>query len=124
MISFFSTNNPALYCIEVDNPTWSTTNWTSIDTQSYFSIDCTPACIDPTALAATNIIDISADLNWSTTAGLSNIEYGLTGFTLGTGIQIIAITDTTQTITGLTASTAYEYYIQSDCIINERQYWT
>jgi len=119
VISFFSTNNPALYCIEVDNPTWSTTNWTSIDTQSYFSIDCTPACIDPTALAATNIIDISADLNWSTTAGLSNIEYGLTGFILGTGIQIIAITDTTQTITGLTASTAYEYYIQSDCIINE-----
>ena len=33
-------NNPDLYCIEVDNVAYSDTNWTMIDTQSYFSLDC------------------------------------------------------------------------------------
>ncbi|MFK5879885.1 MAG: T9SS type A sorting domain-containing protein [Flavobacteriaceae bacterium] len=38
--SFFATNNPNLTCVNVDNTTWSTTNWTSIDVQSYFSENC------------------------------------------------------------------------------------
>ncbi|NOY47367.1 MAG: T9SS type A sorting domain-containing protein, partial [Chlorobi bacterium] len=38
--SFFATNNSNLTCINVDNTTWSTTNWTSIDAQSYFSENC------------------------------------------------------------------------------------
>ena len=33
-------NNPNLTCIEVDNPAWSTANWTNIDPQHYFSEDC------------------------------------------------------------------------------------
>ena len=37
---FTAVNNPDLYCIQVDNATWSTTNWTNIDSQSYFSENC------------------------------------------------------------------------------------
>jgi Leucine-rich repeat (LRR) protein len=41
---FKTTNNPNLYCIDVDDATWSTANWTvanySIDSQSYFSNNC------------------------------------------------------------------------------------
>ena len=39
-IEFKAANNPNLTCIEVDNPTWSTTNWTDIDTASSFSVHC------------------------------------------------------------------------------------
>ncbi len=39
-ISFFATNNPNLTCINVDNATWSTTNWTNIDAIANFSEDC------------------------------------------------------------------------------------
>ena len=41
---FWSMNNPELYCINVDDSVWSTINWTvanlSIDTQQYFSENC------------------------------------------------------------------------------------
>jgi len=32
--------NPNLYCIDVDDASWSTTNWFAIDSQSFFSVDC------------------------------------------------------------------------------------
>jgi len=38
---FYSTNNPNLTCIEVDNATYSTTNWTNIDTWTSFNHNCT-----------------------------------------------------------------------------------
>jgi hypothetical protein len=34
------TNNPQLYCIDVDDATYSTANWVNIDPQHYFSEDC------------------------------------------------------------------------------------
>ncbi len=41
---FDATNNPNLTCILVDNATWSTTNWASIDaTTSFNDVSCTPA---------------------------------------------------------------------------------
>ncbi len=39
-IGFYSYDNPNLYCIEVDDSTWSTANWTSIDSWASFSNDC------------------------------------------------------------------------------------
>jgi hypothetical protein len=49
-ISFNATNNSNLYCINVDDVSWSTTNWTvsngSINTQHYFSNNCTSTEIE------------------------------------------------------------------------------
>lgn len=41
--TFSATGNPNLTCIEVDDITFSNTNWTNKDAQSNFSIDCAPA---------------------------------------------------------------------------------
>ena len=41
-IFFKCKNNPSLYCINVDDLTWSTSNWTVIDSQHYFSTNCPP----------------------------------------------------------------------------------
>jgi len=38
--NFIATDNPDLYCIEVDIAAWSTANWNFIDPQSYFSEEC------------------------------------------------------------------------------------
>ena len=38
--SWNSTDNSLLECIEVDDASWSTANWTNIDPQQYFSEDC------------------------------------------------------------------------------------
>ena len=40
MVYFDATNNPNLDCIEVDNPTYATANWSNIDAQSSFSANC------------------------------------------------------------------------------------
>ena len=49
-VSFNATNNPNLSCIEVDDASWSTANWTvslgHIDAQHYFSNDCGETGID------------------------------------------------------------------------------
>ncbi len=40
-ISFYSSSNtPNLLCVEVDDPTYSTTNWTIVDAANNFSTDC------------------------------------------------------------------------------------
>ncbi len=38
--SFYSTDNPDLHCIDVDDQNWSAQNWTNIDPQTSFSEDC------------------------------------------------------------------------------------
>ena len=42
--TFFALNNPNLTCINVDNPAWSTSNWTgfafAFDNQHYFNSSC------------------------------------------------------------------------------------
>lgn len=39
-----ATDNPNLSCIEVDDVTWSTSNWFNIDAQTTFSENCNNAC--------------------------------------------------------------------------------
>ena len=43
---FKATNNPSLTCINVDDFQYSLFNWTSIDTQHYFSNNCPPSAIE------------------------------------------------------------------------------
>jgi hypothetical protein len=43
--SFWATNNPNLSCINVDDPVYSTANWTNIDPQHYFSNNCSGTAI-------------------------------------------------------------------------------
>jgi Leucine-rich repeat (LRR) protein len=46
IISFISFSNPNLYCIYVDDPAYSNTNWTNIDPQSTFTDDPTDTDMD------------------------------------------------------------------------------
>ncbi len=75
------------------------------------------ACPFPTTLTASNITDVSASLGWTETgsATLWNIEYGVTGFTQGTGTDIVGTTTNPHALAGLTANTTYDYYVQSNC---------
>jgi hypothetical protein len=38
--AFYCDQNPNLNCIDVDDPSWSTANWTNVDSWSSFSLDC------------------------------------------------------------------------------------
>lgn len=51
-----------------------------------------------------------------------NIEYGNAGFLPGNG-TIISVSSNPTTITGLTASTRYELYVQADCGVGDLSDW-
>ncbi len=46
-LSFNVTSNLNLTCINVDDVTYSTNNWTNIDAQHYFSTNCTSSNLVP-----------------------------------------------------------------------------
>jgi len=52
LIYFDITYNANLYCVDVDNPSWSTSNWTNIDNWASFSANCNSifGCTDSLAL--------------------------------------------------------------------------
>ena len=81
------------------------------------SFEEAPACVAPTTLAANSITATTADLTWvdAAASGLSNVEYGVTGFTQGSGIMITGTANTTESISVLSAQTTYQFYVQSNC---------
>jgi len=88
-----------------------------------FSMEVTPTCFVPTALTASNITSASADLGWTTGgATLWNIEYGAAGFTQGTGTVIHNVSNP-YTLNGLTAITAYDFYVQDSCGVGDVSMW-
>jgi hypothetical protein len=85
-----------------------------------------PTCPAPTALGASNISTTSAVLDW-TSGGANNwnIEYGPVGFTQGTGAGTIVNNVTNPyTLTGLSANTCYDYYVQDSCGVGDVSQWS
>ncbi|MBF4985816.1 fibronectin type III domain-containing protein, partial [Nonlabens mediterrranea] len=83
------------------------------------------ACLSPMALDAVNITSLSADLSW--TSGGSGeasweIEYGIDGFTQGTGTTVTANSNP-YTINTLTESTDYDYYVRANCGAGDVSAW-
>ncbi|MDA8670491.1 fibronectin type III domain-containing protein, partial [Flavobacteriales bacterium] len=83
-----------------------------------------PACLDPYGLSASNGTSSSIDVSWTggPNAASYNVEYGVTGYTQGSGTTTTASTAST-TITGLTAYTLYDFYVQADCGANGTSTW-
>lgn len=84
-----------------------------------------PSCIPTTGLMASNVDMTSFDVEW-TAAGSPigyYVSYGPTGFTAGSGTQIMVSGGDT-TLTGLTASTCYDVYVQKVCAVGDSAIWT
>ncbi len=80
-----------------------------------------PSCPSVSNVTASNVIDTSADINWTvngteTSWNISVQPYG-TPAPVGATLPAYLTTTTThpKTITGLTPSTHYQYYVQSVC---------
>lgn len=73
------------------------------------------ACQQPSALGAYNLTTNGADIYWMT-GGASNwqIQYGTSGFTLGSGTVVSATNDTT-TLNTLMSATTYDVYVKDSC---------
>ena len=76
-----------------------------------------PSCPSPTQFQANQIQPTSVTLSWQPGGQENswNIEYGITGFLPGTGTLITNITNTTYTITNLTPTLTYDFYVYAKC---------
>lgn len=77
-------------------------------------IEEAPACKPLTAVAFTNLTGTSLTTSFSGSSSVYKIEYGISGFTQGTG-TIVNTTNTVNTVTGLTGTSCYDFYYQQDC---------
>ncbi|MFD2891033.1 T9SS type A sorting domain-containing protein [Flavobacterium chuncheonense] len=92
---------------KVDDGTWTVT----------VHYEQPPSCPAPTALGATAVTAATANLGWTAGAAetLWDVEYGVSGFTPGSGTVVTGVTDTTYGIGSLLANTTYEFYVRADC---------
>jgi len=81
--------------------------------------DCngSSTCDIPVNVDTLSVGSTTADLIWAVGAGaaLWEIEYGLAGFTIGSGTVIGTVNTTSYTLTGLTIGQEYDWYIRTDC---------
>ncbi len=87
-----------------------------------------PACPAPSGLTLVSTGAFSATLSWTSGNGVNlagaTIEYGAPGFTPGTGTQV-AVTGTSPfTVTGLSPSTTYSFYIFENCGVDGNSYYS
>jgi len=84
-----------------------------------FTVNVTPApdCIPASGLTAVNITETEAELTWEDlgSADSFDLEWGPAGFTPGSGTSETGLTTTSHSLTGLSAGTSYDFYIQSNC---------
>ncbi len=87
-------------------------NWTG-----YIGFVTPVSCSAPNNFVATNILPTEVEFSWDQNDSETNwtLEYGLQGFSLGSGNTVVSNTKT-ETISGLNPSTSYDVYIKTNCI--------
>ena len=95
----------------------------NIDPVSVFGIEACSSCPQPTNLSANTSTAGTALLDWNGSSGTFNIEWGASGFALGTGNIINSIATNSYLLNGLNNSTTYEFYVQEACSANEISTW-
>jgi len=76
------------------------------------------SCPVPQMLTTTAVDTTSASIQWSVSGTAATswlVQYGPTGFVVGTGTSL-SVSSTTASLTGLSGSTSYDIYIRSLCL--------
>lgn len=87
--------------------------------------DLIAACDNVTNVSSNSITNNSATITWNTsnTSALYTLEYGVSGFALGSGTTV-SESDTDAQLTALEANTTYDVYIQTICSANNTSMYT
>lgn len=82
-------------------------------------------CGIPVNVTTGSVYSTYATLQWQAGATGSKwqVQYGPSGFTLGTGTIVSNITTTTYNLTGLNSGTAYDWYVRTDCNGGDYSSW-
>lgn len=80
-----------------------------------FKVTPIPACSEPLRLSVSNITANSVDLSWESSADTFDLYYKSVDESSLHVIQNITVTDGVYTLTGLSASTHYIWYVRTHC---------
>ncbi|MEO6404790.1 MAG: reprolysin-like metallopeptidase [Ferruginibacter sp.] len=81
-----------------------------------FTIAGAVACNPPTGLAASNIAETSATLNWTAVSGATSYDVDYRDASTATWINAASATaSTTVNLSGLAASTVYDWQVRANC---------
>ncbi|MUU79817.1 fibronectin type III domain-containing protein [Winogradskyella endarachnes] len=88
-------------------------------------IDDPASCPNPSDLIAENLSLTSTQISWTEngTATTWNIEYGVAGFTQGSGTLESNVTANPYVLNSLTPDTSYDVYIQAVCGVGDESFW-
>ncbi|WP_178983908.1 T9SS type A sorting domain-containing protein [Winogradskyella helgolandensis] len=91
-----------------------------------FRVRSLVTCVEPIELFATSESLNSAVISWTETGTATswNIEYGIEGFELGTGVFVAEVTSNPYVITGLLPDTSYQFHLQSICGPGDESSWS
>ncbi|MBW6490422.1 MAG: S8 family serine peptidase [Lentimicrobium sp.] len=91
-----------------------------------FLIEVPATCFPPENIEVSGITSTTAHLNWTAVdpAEAWDIEVGLSGFEVGSGIRITGIAQTSLTLSGLEANTIYDVYLRGDCEADDQSIWS
>lgn len=71
-------------------------------------------CDDPANFGASNITFSNAAINWTSAAASVSMEYGTSGFSVGSG-TVITSGNSTEILNNLTPNTSYDVYLTAQC---------
>ena len=95
----------------------------NVDPVSVYGIIACVSCPTPTNLSANTSTAGTALLNWNGLSGTFNIEWGASGFALGSGTLINNITINSYLLSNLNNSSSNDFYVQEVCSPNETSSW-
>lgn len=104
---------------QVDDSTWTVIVYHSL----------APSCVPPSALQLTSVSGTSADIAWTASATANSYEYELRSSGAAgsgsTGLEASgSVSGTNLSLSGLTATTGYSFYLRSDCGASATSVWT
>ncbi|WP_333600614.1 choice-of-anchor L domain-containing protein [Flavobacterium sp.] len=91
--------------------------WATPQTTAYTLTIQTVNCAPPTTLSASNMTLTSAQLSWANPSGATSWEVAVqsAGSSIPSGPGTQTNVNTNYPVSGLTANTAYQYYVRADC---------
>lgn len=82
-----------------------------------------PACLEPASVLASAITPTTANIGWTSTATSFDVEYGVLGFTQGTGTTV-NVTTNSAALSNLVGNTVYTAYVRANCSTTSQSPWS
>lgn len=89
----------------------------------FVTVEAQPACPEPLQLNVPSVTDVTANLGWQSGASDFVVQWGPSGFSIGTGASDTVMTNSA-VATGLLPNTSYDFYVMALCGTAGNSIWS